>query len=246
VTVERRVGRKNGSWKTFATQEGGEVVVTLAYDSYASDAPLLWLTGGKEYHWTAVFEAFEKTPPGTYRFRVHGLHRSGREPVPYDFESPVFKVVPWSGISVGSLRVDRAMSTATFTTAGVEASITEAELETDGDAKLSPNEVHYPDTYEAEIPFIAPDISIEENDPHRYCFRCTFRAWADTGRIRSAIVTVQHASGGASTYPAHLERGRWVAEGLALDEGDVVFIAARGIRDEFGNFNGRASARVRV
>jgi hypothetical protein len=53
---------------------------------------------GKTYEWTAVFEAFDATEPGRYRFAVEGHHRDGRSAQPYAFTSEPFEIRPWTGL----------------------------------------------------------------------------------------------------------------------------------------------------
>jgi hypothetical protein len=239
VRVERQT---EDGWETFATQEGGEVVLTLQYDSYASDAPLQWLTGGKTYEWTATWEAFEETPPGTYRFVVDGHHRSDRSATPYHLESGVFGVSAWTGIAAHDLQVDRASGTASVSVDGVELTTPEAQLETDDDAILAPDEVHYPDTYQSDLDYIG--TGLDARDPHRYCYRCTFRAWADTGRVTSVTITVTSTDGSTTSYQASPSGDEWVATGLVLAPGDTVSVAARDVIDEHGNVNGAPSNEV--
>ncbi|MGH2691653.1 MAG: neutral/alkaline non-lysosomal ceramidase N-terminal domain-containing protein [Actinomycetota bacterium] len=239
VTVERLTDE---GWETFATQEGGEIVLTLHYDSYASDAPLQWLTGGKTYEWTATYEVFEETPPGTYRFVVDGHHRSDRTANPYHLESDTFDVAVWTGIAAHDLLVSGSSGTALFAVDGVELSTPEAQLETDEDALLAPNEVHYPDTYDSDLDFISSGL--DARDPHRYCYRCTFRPWADSGHIVSAVLTVIRSDGSTDRYEAKLEGEVWVASGLDLAAGDVVVVAAGDVTDEYGNVNGSPSNEV--
>ncbi|HVF53510.1 MAG TPA: neutral/alkaline non-lysosomal ceramidase N-terminal domain-containing protein [Actinomycetota bacterium] len=239
VIVERKV---RDQWVPAATQEG-EIVVTLAYDSYLSAAPLEWLTGAKTYHWTATFELFERTVPGVYRFTVGGAHRSGRVPVPYELTSRPFRVLPWTGIVVKDLRRDAGG--VSFTVDGVEGRTPEEELETDDDARLSSREVHYPDSYEAGIPFISHELSTRDGDPHRYCYRCTFRPWADSGVVVRALVTVTHADGTVSELLAGMRGSRWTV-GYVPRPGDAIVVRRGSVIDGFGNTNGMASNVIRV
>lgn len=239
VRVERQT---EDGWETFATQEGGEVVLTLKYDSYASDAPLQWLAGGKSYEWTATWEAFETTPPGTYRFVVDGHHRSDRTANPYRVESNGFTVSPWSGIAAHDLEVDADTGTASVSVDGVELTTSESQLETDEDAVLDPDEIHYPDTYDSDLDYIR--TGLDARDPHRYCYRCTFRAWADSGRVAKVLVTVISQDGSESTHTASLDGNRWVVKGLSLAPGDRVVVAEGDAVDEYGNVNGAPSNEV--
>jgi hypothetical protein len=239
VTVQRQ---EPEGWQTVATQEGGEVVLTLEYDSYASDAPLLWLTGGKAYEWTATWEVFDETAPGTYRFVVDGHHRSDRAASPYHVESTAFDVSPWKGITVRDLTINRAAGMAGFHVDGVEGTTPAEQLETDEDAVIDADEIHYPDTYESDLDFIS--AGIDNRDPHRYCYRCTFRAWADTGRIERATITVIHQDGSKDRYPATLQAGFFVASGIAFVSGDTVLVEAGDVIDQYGNVNGASSSQV--
>jgi len=236
VRVERQV---DGDWQTVATQEGGEVVLTLEYDSYLSQAPLDWLTGGKTYRWTATFEAFDRTAPGFYRFVVEGRHRKNRTANPYALTSETFEVTPWSGIAVSDLVVNAATGTVSFRVSGVENETALTDLETDDDAVLGPTEIHYPDTYSAPLAFLAAglDRRVDENGvERRYCYRCTFRPWADTGEIVSAAVTVNGVEHQAT--PPASPGEPWVVSGLVLTGGETIGVEPGDVVDEFGNFNG--------
>ncbi|MGH2709655.1 MAG: neutral/alkaline non-lysosomal ceramidase N-terminal domain-containing protein [Actinomycetota bacterium] len=239
VTVQHQLPE---GWQTVATQEGGEVVLTLKYDSYASDAPLLWLTGGKAYEWTATWEVFDETTPGTYRFVVDGRHRSDRTASPYHLESAPFDVSAWKGIAAHDLVVNRSSGMAAFHVGGVEITTPEAQLETDEDAAIAADEVHYPDTYESDLDYIS--AGIDNRDPHRYCYRCTFRPWADTGRIATAEITVIHQDGSRDSYPASFQAGFFLATGLQLASGDTVVVEAGDVIDQYGNVNGAPSNEV--
>lgn len=215
VTVQRRVG---DGWQTVATQEGGEVVVTLTYGRTNDPAAAAsWATGELANTWTATFEVLEGTPPGEYRFAVAGHHREDGAPGPYALGSQPFLVRPWSGIRVSDGGFDAATGTARFTVAPIA----------------------YPTTYlPAAVPYIKSTIS---NTPTgAYCFRCTFRPWASSGSVASATVTVRHPDGSATSYPAAFDGAAWVASGIVVSAGDVVAVEPGGVADEFGNVNGEA------
>lgn len=248
VVVQRR--RPDGAgeagdaeWQTVATQEGGEVVLTLAYDSWRSTAPLDWLTGGRTYEWTATFEVFDATAPGEYRFAVAGDHRTGREPVAYELTSHPFEVRGWGGITVTDLVADRDAGTVSFGVAGVERS-TPADRLVGPIGALAGNRVRYPSSYASDIPFL--DETRSERGAWRYCFRCSFRPWASHGRIVDATVTVVRAgqaggdrSGGprTRTHLAVFDGERFVVRGLELGARDLVRVDAGAVIDEFGNTN---------
>jgi hypothetical protein len=225
------------AWETVATQEGGEVVVTLEYESWSSGAPLAWLAGGKTYRWTATFEIFEQIEPGTYRFVVEGEHRAGREPVGYEVISPPFVAETWRGIAVDDLRVDRGE--ASFVARGVEATVPESQIP--GPVTIAPDEIRYPFTYDSEIPFLGHSIFERDLSDYRFCFRCTFRPWATHGQVVEAAVTVTRADGSTSTHAATFDGERWVASGLELREGDTVSVEPGQVRDAIGNTNGDAT-----
>lgn len=228
--------RDKEQWQTVATQEGGEIATLLTYDSVASTAPLEWLTGGKSYQWTAVWETPETTVPGTYRMIVTGAHRRDRAPQPYTLTTNTFTVTPWQGLQVRDLSV--AGNTANFEVRGIEAT-TPSNQWVGPIAALPANQVRYPYRNTAAVPFLSGTLT--ERGPFRFCFRCTFRAWAFTGQVTSAAVTVDRAAGGSQTYPASFDGSpngsRWVASGLALQPGDTVRVAPGQVLDEFGNRN---------
>jgi hypothetical protein len=246
VTVERFVpgleGRPDdpgrpettpvGRWEPFADQVGGEVVVTLDYDRWGPEAATAWLTGGKTYVWNATFEATEATPPGRYRFVVDGQHRSGRAAQPYTVTSGEFGVEVWQGLTATDLRVDG--DTVTFGVAGQERHVPAEQLP--GPVEIGADEVRYPATYDADLPYLREELF--ERGPHRYCFRCTFRAWAQHGRVVAAAVEVERADGATTLHDATFDGVRFVADGLALSDGDVVRVPAGAIRDVYGNTNG--------
>jgi hypothetical protein len=228
-------GTPPGNWQTVGTQEGGEVVVTMAYDSYRSAAPAEWLAGEKTYEWTATYEAFDATEPGRYRFVVEGAHRSGRQPVPYALTSDEFAVLPWTGLLATDLRRDGGA--VSFTVAGVEAQL--GQNATPGPIRPVPGDaVRYPFTYEGPASF--QSSAMEVHGSQRYCFRCTFRPWAAEGRVVEAEVTVERAAGGTTTHLASFDGERFTTGDLALEAGDRVLIAPGGLVDEHGNTNGTA------
>ena len=247
VTVERMAAP--GEWTTVATQEGGEVVVTLEYESPFSAAPMDWLLGNKTYAWTATWEAFETTEPGTYRFVVAGHHRKDRQANPYSLVSDAFEVSEWRGLVARDLVVTG--DEASFEAGGIELSTPAGEpLETDanssftnGTLSIAPGFVHYPESYAwAFAPYVGTGYDVRP--PHAFCYRCAFRPWANTGKIVKAEVTVRRAGGGTTTHAATLVAGRWVASGLGLAPGDVVVVEAGGVEDENGNVNGSPSNEV--
>ena len=117
---------------------------------------------------------------------VDGHRREGRGPVPYRIESRPFEVRPWDGITVEELRLERA-GRISFTS-GPRRKLTVSGGGPTIQAEIGP--IDYPDSYTSPARFI--DASRQAfrdpaapTDPGRlewYCFRCSFRPWADTGR----------------------------------------------------------------
>lgn len=236
LVVEREASP--GRWETFATQEGGEVVLTLDYEDPSPQAALDWLSGGKVYRWTATFEAFDETAPGRYRFVVDGHHRTDRAPVPYHLVSDTFDVSVWEGIAAHDLTIDASTRTARFLIDGFELD-PGGPLETDEDGVLADNEIHYPESYAPAPAFIQRTYPVTG-----YCFRCTFRPWANTGTIAGAEISVLQSDGVTKTYAASFDGIGWKANDLDLANGDIVVVRRSGVADEFGNINGSESNRI--
>ena len=75
------------------------------------------------------------------------------------------------------------------------------------------------------------------------CKTCSFRPWASTADVASAIVTVVRASGAVEHVAASLSGGRWVAP-VALQPGDRSYVDAASVHDTWGEVNGSPSASV--
>jgi hypothetical protein len=54
----------------------------------------------------------------------------------------------------------------------------------------------------------------------------------------SAFVTVSHATGGQTSYPAVFDGTQWVATGLVVNDTDTVLVAPGDLSDQVGNING--------
>jgi hypothetical protein len=271
VRVERLTG--DGRWTPFADQSG-EIPVTLEFPAAAEVAP--YLLGEQEWRWTAHFEAFvapfdtaalastgpgrAATPAGTYRFVVDGHRREGGVVVGYHVVSDAFQVRPWSGISVEDIRLvgNRRVSfrvgpRSTHTVGGAGS---EVEVVGAGDpieAEVGP--IDYPDSYASPARFIRERRTAfrdpsAPSDPARlewFCFTCTFRPWLDTGDASRAVVTIRTAQGGqvVARVEAARQGDRWVtARRLRL--GEVAAVERGGVRDVFGNLNGKRSATVAI
>jgi Neutral/alkaline non-lysosomal ceramidase, N-terminal len=253
VRVQRRV---EGEWVDYADQSG-EVVVTVKYP--AADGAPAYRTGDQEWIWTADFEAFvsrfdlgdrpRATPAGEYRFVVEGERRTGGARKPYRLESAVFRVKPWSGVTVNGLTIEGDGSvgfavgprrTLPLTSGGPAVS-----------AEIGP--IDYPDSYsEPEKPRFIRETRTAVRDPAApgdpsriewYCFTCSFRPWADVGDAASATVTIVRRNGKADAVPATRQGGRWVTA-ERLKAGESAFVGAGCVRDEWGNHNGSPSSVV--
>ncbi|MDX6583517.1 MAG: hypothetical protein QOI10_2701 [Solirubrobacterales bacterium] len=263
VTVERETAP--GVWTTYADQSG-ELPVTLEFPHGEDVAS--YLSGDQAWHWTAHFEAFvapfdtgsgsRATPAGNYRFVVHGIHRSGGAPVPYDLTSDAFEVRPWSGITIDDMRLndDRSISfrvgpRSTYTVGGPD-----SDVDVNGggptlEAEVGP--IDYPDSYDSPTRFIDsrrtayrdPGAPGDQTKLEWFCFDCSFRPWLDAGDAAQAFVTIRRAGSGAlvDRVPASRDGDRWLtARGLRPNE--VAAVEPGDVTDAFGDYNGAASAQL--
>jgi hypothetical protein len=230
VRVERRIGQ---NWVPYGDEHGD---VQLMVDFPAPDQLADWRTDSFEWVWTASFEAFssdirqpdasghvrDQTPAGTYRFVVDGKHRPAvaGDPAPYRLESEPFEIAPWGGLAAEDLRVDDG-----------------------GRVSFADSLIDYPDSYASPFRFINPERRTLVGN-QVYCSRCSFRPWADTGRLETATVTFTAADGSTREVPATLDTdGRWrTAEVLAA--GESAQIEAGGLEDGFGETNAAPSETV--
>jgi hypothetical protein len=219
VTVERQ--QADGSWAAFADQSG-EVQSFLQFPNgvmgVADDR-----TGKQQWKWTANFEAFDpfptgaarQVPDGAYRFVVVGHIHQGGKVNDYQLDSQPFTVSPWDGIAVTGFRADP------------------------GGALSFAANAAYPRTYTSTA---APKF-IHDDGRTDVCKECSFRPWASSSSIASAVVTVVRADGSHQQYDATLVSGRWVAT-PNLQPGDSAFVAAGAVRDQWGEMNGSASPTI--
>jgi hypothetical protein len=223
VVVQRRVGK---GWATFGNQDG-EVQTMLETPDGAIPSLVENRTGNQKWTWIASFEAFDsgpradvpggQVPNGDYRFVVNGHIRTGGAVTPYQVVSKPFTVSPWKGLT-GSLAVKG--STATFTPRGIT----------------------YPRTYRSPFPFIRDDrggVTGGKGDTNNsvVCRTCTFRPWATHGQVTGVVMTATDASGHVRQVRAKRAGRTWV---VALRPGERVTIAPGGVRDAFGETNGKA------
>jgi hypothetical protein len=215
VRVQRR--GDDGRWENYGDMTGD---VQLMVDFPAPEQLPEWRAGTFEWKWTAAFEAFSSemaqgdlqgdrrssTPAGEYRFVVKGRHRGAGK---YTLRSAPFTVSPWDGVTVTDLRV-----------------------EPDGRVSFAaPGTIDYPDSYESPFRFI--ENRRQKKDGEWYCERCSFRPWADYGKLASAFVTL-----GKKRVEATLGAdGRWRTK---KELGSGAYIAEGDLRTEHGETNGEA------
>ena len=244
-----------GQWRDHAGQSG-EIPVTLEYPQ--GDEVPSYLQGGQEWRWTAHFEAFASnfdtieggraTPEGTYRFVVDGLRRQGGAATPYHLESSSFDVRRWDGITVDAMKVDR--SGRVMFTVGPRRSLTVSSGGPAIQATIGP--IDYPDSYDSPIPFIKeerqafrdPAAPTSATKLEWFCFRCSFRPWADAGRPEIAYLTIVRRDGSRQRVRARERTGASFYSPRALRHGETAYVAAGDVRDTFGNVNGAASSTI--
>jgi hypothetical protein len=231
--------------------------VQLMVDFPKPDQVATWRAGEFRWVWTAAFEAFSsdvrqpdgsgerriQTPEGEYRFVVEGRHRpaAGAKPEPYRLESRTFTVRRWNGITAEDARID-GDGRLSFRPGPVS----EHTFGTDRTYRVGP--IDYPDAYESPFRYLDGKrrlFTYGYADPakhQQYCPRCTFRPWADTGTLDVAQVTIRGADGRERVVAAEpAGDGRWrTAEPLAA--GESARVEAGGLRDGFGETNGKPSA----
>src|SRR5207245_2231880 len=115
---------------------------------------------------------------------VDGSIHQGGNVVPYHLESQPFTVSPWGGIQVTDVRVDPG-----------------------GGVSFVVPPIVYPRTPAATA---APTF-VHDDGRTDVCKTCSFRPWASTANVTSAVVTVVRASGAVTQVAASLVGGRWVA-----------------------------------
>lgn len=230
VRVERR--QRNGRWATYADQSG-EVQLVLQQPGSAVTGALDYRTGAQSWTWTASFEAFDsypradvpggQVPDGDYRFVVDGFAHQGGKPTAYHLMSRTFTVSPWTGLQVNDLRVDPSGS-----------------VSFDDEIAYPRLPLHVP----AGFRFYADDGGGKDGGGV-LCKTCTFRPWATSGHVASAVVTVVSATGQVRTVDATYDAstGRWHTD-VVLGIGDRAFIDRGGVHDTYGEFNGAPSATV--
>src|SRR4051794_7541671 len=222
----------SGNWHDYADQSG-EIQTTLDNPAAGGSDPLGvtgLLTeqasnraGMQEWHWRASFEVFDaypradvaggQIPDGTYRFVIDGNIHQARAATPYHLDSAPFTVTPWTGLTARDLR-----------RVGTEASFV-----------VDP--ISYPRTPATTTGF---RFYKDNPTPHIVCTTCTFRPWASTSSVVSAVVEVHPGNGKPFTVPASYDPStqRWIAK-VPGGLGVTVSIPAGGIRDGYGETNGQ-------
>ena len=154
----------------------------------------------------------------------------------------------WDGITVEDLRAERA-GRISFTV-GPRRKLTVSSGGPSIQAEIGP--IDYPDSYASPIRFIddarqAFRDPAAPSDPARlewYCFACSFRPWADTGRPDRAWLTVVRADGTQERLRAQWRGDRFVVS-RPLKRKERAYVAAGDVTDAFGNVNGQPSADVK-
>lgn len=219
VRVERLVGR---GWVPYADQTG-EVPTMVALPQGTTGTTDAW-TGSHEWRWTAAFEAFDafprpvvtegQVPSGTYRFLVDGVTRSAGTTHSYRLSSAPFRVTPWTGVTAG-----------------------DARLEPGGGVSFAASAT-YPRSYTSPFPYVRDD------DGTVLCRTCSFRPWATSGAVISAVVTVTGPAGHREVRATRVG-DRWVAAARLLP-GEVVTVVPGALIDAFGETNGSSITLLTV
>ena len=210
VRVERETAAEQ--WTPYADQSG-ELPVRVQFPQGLSGV-LSTYAGMQEWVWTASFEAYSafparlgSTPAGRYRFCVEGNIRQSRADAPYAFCSEPFTVSPWDGIAIDTPQRQ-----------GEEIRFT-----------VPP--IRYPRSYAEGFPFIA------DNDSARLCDTCSFRPWAQQGRLARAELQITAVNGATRTQAASCDaQGQCrVSAGLLSGERGLLRVF-----DQDGNQGARA------
>jgi hypothetical protein len=221
-----------------------------------------------------------QTPAGNYRFVVNGSHRTGipASTVPYQVVSKTFQVKPWEGITVPTIQLDTDQHVLFSVGPTVTRHYNKDEYKRmPQDPAHNVNEtvgpIAYPDFYQTSpyptsvqtgnhvFPRQQRNVIVDQHgvlSNQRWCFSCSFRPWADTGTVGSAVVHVVHRDGTTTDSPAYLAMvqprttaprastaGPWRST-AALAPCDSAQVVRAGVHDTFGEFNGLASAVVQA
>jgi hypothetical protein len=176
---------------------------------------------------------------------VKGIYRETMGRKDYSVTSQPFRVKRWGGITVEDLRLEPG-GRVSFEVGPRRAWTVPAA----GDLPEVAGEIgpiDYPDSYgvsrRAEFIREARTVMRDRSDPTRitwFCFTCSFRPWRDAGNASRAVVTVVSAEGEERKIKARERNGRWYTR-RPLRKGETAFVAARAVRDRWGNYNGSAA-----
>jgi len=244
VVVQRQLPDK--SWVDFTDPNGfgGEVQTFIDKPADMLSSLPTYRSGAQKWTWRASFEVFDsypradvaggQIPNGTYRFVIDGhIHNctgvDSSECVngvaPYHLTSGNFVVSPWTGITARDLKRDN-----------------------DGQVSFAVDPIVYPrlpqEKHRPGISFYADDLG--GTPGHSViCITCTFRPWATTGSVASAVVTVIPSHGKAKTVTAsyNAASGRWVAN-VPQRDGQTVTVAPKDVQDTYGETNGTSSNTI--
>ncbi|MGB8652645.1 MAG: hypothetical protein WCD35_18505 [Mycobacteriales bacterium] len=224
VVVQRQDG--DGTWRTYATQDG-EVQTVLDQPGGIAASLADNRTGAQRWTWTASFEAFDagpraevpdgQVPDGSYRFVVDGSIHQGGKVTPYRLVSAPFAVSPWLGVT-GSIAVR------------------------DGSAVFTPAPVVYPRSYTSPIAFVHDDLGGVDKGPRDtntsiICKTCAFRPWATRGEVASVAMTLLDRHGRVTRRVAATRSGSTWTVSLRADEVSAM-LEPGDVRDSYGETNG--------
>jgi hypothetical protein len=139
----------------------------------------------------------------------------------YTLQSAPFTVSRWTGIKVNDLRRD-----------------------SDGQVSFTVDPITYPQMPKPEHRQGIAEMYTDDSAGNTFCHSCTFRPWATTGNVASAVVVVSGAARhGHTARPRTVvasydsTTGRWVAN-VPKQPGQSVTVPAGGVRDTYGEANG--------
>jgi hypothetical protein len=217
--------------------------------------------GGQVWKWTATFEAFvsmfdlvdpsghtyQATPPGTYRFVVHGQWRKGNADADYTRISNPFEVQPWNGITVEDAK--RTDSGTVSFAAGPSHTIAEpqvrrTETHNFGTLSVPVGPVDFPDTAADQkatgarfLNHVRGYAANSPTDLENYCLDCRFRPWMDATGDLTATVTF-HTGGKAVVERVRSTDGHFATK-HTLGAGETASVV---IADAWGDSSGQPTS----
>ena len=206
--VERKV---RGAWRPFADQSG-EVQTMVTFPKGAAGVADTY-TGQQEWKWTANFEAFDGFPS-----------RLGQTP------AGTYRFVVAGQIRQAGAAAPYSLTSEPFTVSPWTG-VTARDAAVENGAVSFVAESLYPRTYTSPFRFIRDDGN------SMVCKTCSFRPWASSAPVTSALVTVTRADGSVARIRATLSGDRFVAA-TGLAAGDRAVIRPGDLRDANGETNG--------